>query len=174
MQSDRVRPVWRAGTEHAGFRIRRIAMRMHHEHVAPGTIEPGQQQDLLADPQIPQAGAHARREYQQSRGRACVIFLVRRLIRCCKRRLDPADGMGAVLLLGHAFNLYEIRILVTNLMLQRTVCKRRLCSPAACGTHASAGPLSSIPLPSGSEMYSEGPSPPAPKLTCNSPDGARP
>ena len=48
----RVGSIGRAGAEHAGFRPGDISARTHGQYVAPRPVEPGQEDDVGAGPQV--------------------------------------------------------------------------------------------------------------------------
>ena len=90
VQSDRVRPVRRAGAEDARLRPRQVAAGVNDEHIATRPVEPGQQDDLGPNPKVAQAVARALIEDKVGVRRALVALLWSHAD-VEQRRFDPPD-----------------------------------------------------------------------------------
>ena len=85
-----VRTVRRAGGEHAGERERRVAVRMHLEHAAIRLVQPGEEDELVADREMPGGEQDIRRELDPGIRRA-LVALHRSAAPVDQDRADPAD-----------------------------------------------------------------------------------
>jgi hypothetical protein len=90
VQPDRVRPVLRAGAEHASLGVPRVVARVHREHVAPRPVQPGQHEDLGAGGEVADAFGHAGVEHQPRLRRSFEPLLGRGLA-VDEGRLDVPD-----------------------------------------------------------------------------------
>ena len=96
MQSDRIRPVRGAGVENPLQGVGRPSPRVHEQHVAPGSIQPRQDEDVISDLQASKSFAEPRIEDKPGIRRSLVSLLGRgRPID--ERRLDPPDWLQLVL-----------------------------------------------------------------------------
>jgi GGDEF domain-containing protein len=99
VESDRVGPVRRARREHAGGRSRGVAARMDDERVAVRAIEPGEEEQLIARRDPPQALEHLRLE-DEPRVRRPLVALLGRRLQVVQWRLDAADRADVIGLIG--------------------------------------------------------------------------
>ena len=90
VESDRVRPVGRAGAEDTLLSVQRIPARVHPQHVAPCPIEPGQDDDVGAALEVTDPLAHHLLEYEPGIGRS-LVALLRSQVAIHQGRLDPSD-----------------------------------------------------------------------------------
>src|SRR5690242_12729608 len=90
MDADRVRAVGRAGSEDAGEWDVRVPGRVGLEDVSVGEVEPGEQDEFVADADPMQSVTEGGRDLEHGCG--CALEgLVRRLRRRAQARADDAD-----------------------------------------------------------------------------------
>jgi len=92
VEANRIRAIGRASTEHAGLGSGCISAGVNSEHVATGTVQPGEEQHLLAHAQIGKTLADAVVEHEPGVGRTLVALSGREMA-VEEGRLDPADGL---------------------------------------------------------------------------------
>jgi hypothetical protein len=80
-----------ARAEHTLLRPGGVPSRMHAQHVAPSAVEPGEDVDLIARTEAPEALEHRRLEDEPGRWGALVRLTGSRL-EMRQRRLDPSNG----------------------------------------------------------------------------------
>jgi len=94
VQADRVWPIGRTGTEHAGKRLAHVVLGMRAQLVAARQVEPGEHHDLIARAQVPGTLRDLLIEADPRPGRA--FALVRRIVEDPQGRLHPPDRHEAV------------------------------------------------------------------------------
>src|SRR5687768_16987259 len=87
MHADRIRAVLRPGAEDAAHRRAPVVARMHAQRRAVGAIEPGEDKDLVACPQVARRLLKGRIEDEPGLGRA-LVSLLRRVLAVDEWRAD--------------------------------------------------------------------------------------
>lgn len=123
MQADRIWAVGRAGCEHPGQGPVGILARMHGEYVAPGLVQPGQDEDRGAGAQ-PAQGRLQPGHDRDSRHRRPLIRLFRSVGTLLEGRFHPPDRCHVVLDIFHARSFLAA--------IAKVVSRHPACWPLAC------------------------------------------
>jgi hypothetical protein len=90
VQTDGVRTIRGPGAEHAAEWVAQLVARVNRQHVAAGAIEPGEQHQLVAGPEVAHRRGDAGLEHDVGVRRAFVA-LSRRVVEVDQRGFDPTD-----------------------------------------------------------------------------------
>ena len=91
VEADGIRTISRPCAEDAFLRSGLVSPRMDVQNIAARSMQPGEDDNVVAGPNVPEALNHLRLEDQPGR-RCAFVGLPRRAVEIRKRRFDPTEG----------------------------------------------------------------------------------